>query len=191
VLDTEQAASLNQMIEVADQAASGAVVLPRLQAAVQNSGTAILDQLDLLRTVAGRKCEEYILDTLRQRAPRSWVVDFDRAIPRASPGMPPARVDALVTADDRLAVVEVRARLRPFAVGQIETARDWLAALPADLPVLIVMLGERLPEREQERIIGAHRAPVGFLLWDIEPDRLIARLDELMAAAVVIQALEL
>jgi len=189
VLDTEQAASLNRMIEVADEAASGALVPPRVQAAVQNSGTAILDQLELLRTVAGRKCEEYILDTLRQRA-QGWIVDFDRAIPRDGSAMPRAQVDALVTAGESSIVVEVRARLRPFAVGQIETARDWLAALPTDLPVLIVMLGERLPEREQVRIIGDHQAPVGFLLWDIEPDMLIARLHELMTGARISQALE-
>jgi hypothetical protein len=189
VLTTEQAKKLNEMIEVADRAASGAVVPPLVESAVRNSGGAILSQLDLLGTVAARTCEEYVMDTLRQRTPEGWVVDFDRGIPRQNPDSPPARVDALVTAGNRSVVVEMRARLRPFAVGQVEQARELVAALPARLPVLIVMLGQALPDREQEQVRGDHEAPVEFLLWDVEAHKLISKLRDLIAGADVIPVL--
>lgn len=189
VLETEQASALRQLNEIADEAARGALVPPRVSQAVQNSGRAILIQLDLLRTVAGRKFEEYVLDTLRKRKPDGWSMDTDHAIPRGDPaaaGAPaPARVDALVTCRDRSVVVEVRARLRSGAQGQIEAVREWLAALQADLPVLLVMLGERLSDRELGLLRAGREAAVELLLWDREEDALIMALRDLLERADV------
>jgi hypothetical protein len=184
VLDDKQATALGQLIDVADQAARGAIVPAQVALAVQNSGSAILGQLDKLRKVAGPKFEDHVLDVLHEGLPSGWVLDIDRAIsrdPAAGPGaLVHARVDALVTGRDRSAVVEARARLRPGADAQIEVVREWLAALPPDLPVLLVMLGERLTDRELRWMCSSHQAPVELLLWDRESGQLIMTLRELL-----------
>ena len=208
VLDDKQANDLRQLIEIADQAARGAVVPRRVAEAVRNSGRAILQQLDNLRAVAGPKFEDHVLLTLRQRLPGGWVMDIDRGIPRnasaaagglgksntaeatlpdgtADPAAVHARVDALVTAGDRRAVVEARPRLRPGADGQIAAVRDWLAQLPPELPVLIVMLGERLSERELSWIRSGHEGPVELLLWDRDSAEFIMTLREMLERSVV------
>jgi hypothetical protein len=188
VLDDKQANDLRQLIEIADQAARGAVVPRRVAEAVRNSGAAIVQQLDKLRAVAGPKFEEHVLLTLRQRLPSGWSLDIDRAIPRTAPGGPGvmhARVDALVTAGDRGVVVEARARLRPGADGQIEAVREWLAALLPELPVLIVMLGERLTDRELKWMCSGHEGPVQLLLWDRDSTELIMTLREMLERSVV------
>jgi hypothetical protein len=196
VLDDKQANDLRQLIEIADQATLGAVVSMRVAEAVRNSGPTILKQLDKLRAVAGPKFEEHVLSTLRQRRPSGWALDIDRAIPRYAPGEAGgtglgdmetvhARVDALVTAGDRGAVVEARARLRPGADAQIEAVREWLAALPPELPVLIVMLGEQLTERELGWICSGHEGQVRLLLWDRDSAELIMSLREMLERSVV------
>jgi len=192
VLDDKQANDLRQLIEIADQAARGAVVPQRVAEAVRNSGAAIVQQLDKLRAVAGPKFEEHVLVTLRQRLPGGWLLDIDRAIPRTAPGGPGvvhARVDALVTSGDRGVVVEARARLRPGADGQIEAVREWLAALLPELPVLIVMLGERLTERELKWMCSGHEGPVQLLLWDRDSAELIMTLREMLERSVVMAGL--
>jgi hypothetical protein len=194
VLDQEQTTALRQLIEIADEATRGAVVPRRVAQAVRNSGLAILIQLDKLRTVAGPKFEEHVLVTLRQRLPPGWSLDIDRAIPREAPrealtdpaapadtSVPVhARVDALVTAGDRSAVVEIRARLQPGQDGQIEAVRGLLAALPPRLPVLLVMLGERVTDRELQWICSGHEGPVELLLWDREASELVMMLRGLL-----------
>lgn len=188
VLDSEQASALGQLFDIANEASRGAVVPRRVGQAVQNSGTAIVRQLDKLRAVAGPKFEDHVMVTLRRRLPSGWTLAVDRAIPRQAPlGDAPelthARVDALVTAADGSAVVEVRARLQPGADGQIEAVREWLAALPPQLPVLLVMLGERLSDRELGWICSGHEGSVELLLWDRDADDLIMTLRELLERA--------
>jgi hypothetical protein len=201
VLDEMQATALGQLIDIADEAARGAVVPRRVSQAVQNSGPAILAQLDQLRAVAGPRFEDHVLDTLRQRLPGSWSLDIDRAIPRGGLADPAqltdpetgaladgdhqgavlhARVDALVTAQDRHAVVEIRARLQPGVDSQMEPVREWLAALPPELPVLLVMLGERLTDRELSWIRAGRDGPLELLLWDRDADELIITLREML-----------
>ena len=191
VLDDDQAAALHQTLLIADEAARGAMVPPRVAQAVQNSGTAIERQLAVLRTVAAAKFEDHVLDMLREQLPDNWSVDIDRAIPRvdqneeayaqARPFAPRhARVDALVTSHNRSAVLEVRARLQPHADGQIDAVREWLDALPSYLPVLLVMLGERLLKSELERIRSGHEGTVEVLLWDKEANSLITILRGLL-----------
>jgi hypothetical protein len=191
VLDSDQTTALEQLIEIADEAARGAVVTRPVAQAVRNSGQAILIQLDKLRAVAAAKFEDHVLDTLRQRLPRGWTLDIDRWVPRdeASAESARARVDALVTARDRAVVVEVRARLRPGADGQIEAVREWLAALPPEIPVLLVMLGERLTDRELSWIRTGHEGPVRLLLWDREAGDLVMTLRELLEQSVVMTGL--
>ncbi|HEX6521762.1 MAG TPA: hypothetical protein VF070_17420 [Streptosporangiaceae bacterium] len=185
VLDNEQATSLAQLIEIADEASRGAIVPRRVGQAVQNSGTTIVRQLDKLRAVAGAKFEDHVLITLRQRLPAGWTLDIDRAVPRdeTSAESVHARVDALVTAGDRNVVVEIRARLQPGADIQIEAVKDWLAALPPQLPVLLVMLGERLSDRELRWMCAGHEGPIELLLWDRHSSELIGALRELLDRA--------
>jgi hypothetical protein len=188
VLDNTQAEALGQLIAIADEAARGATVPKRVGQAVQNSGQAILVQLDKLRAVAGPKFEDHVLDMLRNRLPADWTLDIDQAIPRdmsQTPDPVHARVDALVTARNQRAVVEVRARLRPGADGQIQAVRDWLAALPPELPILLVMLGEQLTERELRWIRSAHEGPVELLQWDRESGELVMMLRELLDRSAV------
>jgi hypothetical protein len=189
VLDAEQAQALRDAVGIGDQAAGGAAVPQRVTLACQNSGPAILDQLALLQTVAAARFEDYVLDTLRQRLPAGWSMDIDRALPRNenAPGGLHARVDALVTAGDQRAVVEVRARLQPGSQGQVEVVADWLRALPPDLPVLIVMLGEGLTARELRQIGDGHEAAVEVLQWDLDADALIVVLRELLERSEVLQ----
>ena len=221
VLDTSTAQALKDTMDIADDAARGAMVPRKVAQAVENSGPAILDQLALLRTVAAARFEDHVLSALRDRAPTGWVIDFDRAIPRDEPavlahpatpgageadGSTPAavtsdgatpgsetdagqaratpmhaRVDALVTADTQQAVVEVRARLQPGARAQIDAVLEWLRALPPDLPVLLVILGDGLTARELQRIRVVRPGRVELLLWDHDSDELIVAVRELMA----------
>jgi hypothetical protein len=196
VLDDKQAKDLRRLIEIAGQATRGAVVPTRVAESVRNSGPTILKQLDKLRAAAGPKFEDHVLLTLRQRLPGSWTLDIDRGIRRdvpdvilpngaADPDAVRATVDALITAGDRRAVVEARPRLRPGADGQIEVVREWLAALPPELPVLIVMLGERLTERELSWITSGHEGPVELLLWDRDSAELIMTLRVMLERSVV------
>lgn len=199
VLDATQAQALRDAVDIADQAARGAMVPRRVALAVENSGPAILDQLALLRTVAAARFEDYVLDTLRQRLPGGWSIDIDRAIPRGEQGeetdariplatQARARVDALVSWRDRRAVVEVRARLQPGSRGQIEAVRDWLGALPSTLPVLLVMLGEGLTARELQQLRDGHDAAVEVLEWDRDADALIMILRDLLETSVALAA---
>lgn len=77
-------------------------------------------------------------------------------------------------------VVEVRARVRPGADEQIEAVREWLSVLPPQLPVLLVMLGERLTRRELRWICSGRDEAVELLLWDLEASELIVALRELL-----------
>jgi hypothetical protein len=191
VLDVEQAQALRDAVDIADQAARGAMVPRRVAVAVENSGPAILEQLALLRTVAAARFEDYVLDALQQRLPADWSVDIDRtivsdeqldavALSGRNVAGRHARVDALVTAGDQSAVVEVRARLQPGAAGQIEAVRTWMMALPADLPVLLVMLGDALSPRELRQISNGHQRPVELLSWDKYSASLIMVLRDLL-----------
>jgi hypothetical protein len=191
VLDREQAQALQGTVDIADQAARGAMVPRRVAVAVENSGPAILEQLALLRTVAAARFEDYVLEKLQQRVPADWSVDIDRTIAAGWPGDTAApgarnggrrhaRVDSLVTVGDQSAVVEVRARLQPGAAGQIEAVRTWMSALPADLPVLLVMLGEGLSPRERQEISDGRLGPVELLEWDKYSGSLIPVLRDLL-----------
>jgi hypothetical protein len=195
VLDDKQAKALRGLVDIADLAARGAVVPERVEEAAENSGPAILEQLALRRTEAAARFEDYVLDTLQDTAPREWSIDIDRAIVSehldatdqgVSSGKRPrhARVDALVTVGDREAVVEVRARLQPGASGQIQAVREWMKALPPDIPILLIMLGEGLTPREIEQMCGGHRGPVELLEWDRDADSLIRDLGELLGIRI-------
>jgi len=198
VLDDEQAQALRDAMEIADQAARGAQVPRRVAVAVENSGPAILEQLALLRTVAAARFEDYVLDTLQERTPAEWSIDIDRSIVSGEQeeldGIGDilirrhARVDALVTAGDRNVVVEVRARLQPGAAGQIKAVREWLKALPADLPILLIMLGDGLTPREIRQISEGHEATVEVLQWDVAANALITVLRDLMGVRVLRQS---
>jgi hypothetical protein len=180
VLDDEQASAMRGVVDIADQAARGAMVPRRVTVAAENSGPAILEQLALLRTVAAARFEDHVLDTLQDRIPADWSVDIDWPIA----GERRVRVDALVTAGDRSAVVEVRARLQPGAVGQIKAVREWIRALPPDMPVLLVMLGDVLTPRELGQISVDHEGVVELLPWDTSAGSLIKVLGDLLAARV-------
>jgi hypothetical protein len=194
VLDRPTADSLRRVVDIADQAARGAMVPARVATAVENSGPAILNQLATLQTVAAAQFEDHVLDELQERAPREWSIDIDRAMPSgnqpdeetsgASAAMKSrhARVDALVSDDHQEAVVEVRARLQPTKPGQIEAVRTWMKALPSDVPVLLIMLGRGLSARQLREISEGHTGPVELLEWDRNSDELIKVLRGLLRA---------
>jgi hypothetical protein len=196
VLDVVQAKALRDMVDIADQAARGATVPRRVAIAAENAGPAILEQLALLRTVAAARFEEYVLETLQEGVPPEWSVDIDRSIvsveewDETAASGPLAikrrvRVDALVVFGERNAVVEVRARLQPGARGQIAAIREWTKALPSDLPILLVMLGEGLTERQISQIRDNHDGAVELLLWDRQADLLIPVLSDLLGARAI------
>lgn len=191
VLDVAQAQALRDTVDLSDQAARGAVVPRRVAIAVENSGSAILEQLALLRTVAAARFEDHVLETLQEQIPTQWSLDIDRSI--VSTGSPVqlqagvqdlgrrhARVDALVTAADRAAVVEIRSRLQPGASGQIEAVRTWLGALPSELPVLLIMLGDALTARELKAISNGREGTVELLQWDRYASALVPTLRDLL-----------
>jgi hypothetical protein len=204
VLDDKTARALNEAVEIADQAASGARVPLRVGVAVQNSGTAILEQLAFLRTIAAARFEDYVLTTLQDQLPGGWSADIDRSIasdappelqegPAADRGFRHVRVDALVTAGGSDAVIEVRARLQPGAPGQIEAVRTWVEALPTRLPIVLVMLGDSLTRRELQHITGSHEGPLEILQWDTDSGLLISVLAGVLinrdsAASIIVPA---
>ena len=77
---------LEGTVDIADQAARGAMVPRRVAIAVENSGPAILEQLALLRTVAAARSRTTSWRTLQQRVPADWSVDIDRTIGADWPG---------------------------------------------------------------------------------------------------------
>jgi hypothetical protein len=188
VLDNDQGQKLMAVVDLADRAALGAEISPRLATSVKNAGLPILDQFNKLRIVAARRFEDHVLSVLRRNMPGDWYVDIDRTIMTSDggngTGMPVGehrvKVDALVTAGDRQAVVEVRARLQPGATDYIEEVRELVAALPEDLPVLLVMLGERLAAHELQQIRGSRGAAVELLEWDRYPNALIPMLRDIL-----------
>jgi hypothetical protein len=97
----------------------------------------------------------------------------------AAPG-PAARVDALVRHGSRRAVVEVRARVHTGARRQIEALHDWLAALPEDIPVLVVLSGIGLRGQELRQLRSDHAHPVEVLLWDEQSELLVPAVRKLL-----------
>ena len=196
VLDNDQGQKLTAVVDLADRAALGAEISPRLATSVKNAGLPILDQFNKLRIVAARRFEDHVLSVLRRNMPGDWYVDIDRTITTSgegngtglSVGEHRVKVDALVTAGDRQAVVEVRARLQPGAADYIEEVRELVAALPEDLPVLLVMLGERLAAHELQQIRGGRGAAVELLEWDRYPNALIPMLRDILRSQVPRQA---
>lgn len=203
VLDLPTAQALLRVIDIAQQAARGAIVPPRVATAVENSGLAILEQLAILRTTAAAQFEDHVLDTLQEKAPRGWNIEIDRSIPgdnqpdegdshldETATGSSSATrsrhtwVDALVSDDGQHAVVEVRARLQPTERGQIKALCQWMRGLPSDLPVLLIMLGRGLSARQLQEIREGRTGPVKLLEWDRDPDSLINVLDDLLGARV-------
>src|SRR6266516_1569920 len=194
VLDERQAQALLNVVGIADQAAAGAVVVPKKVAlAAENSGPAILRQLALLRNIAAAQFEDYVLETLRNDLLSGWSMSTDVAIGKdradnqsallttnSSISTIRARVDALVRNGDRSAVVEIRARLQPGARTQIAALQDWLAVLPSDLPILLVVLGDGLTSRELQHLTMNRGGTVEMLRWDREAASLITTLHELL-----------
>jgi hypothetical protein len=190
VLGTELARALSDTLDIADRAAGGSAVPPKVALAVENSGPAILEQLALLRTVAAARFEDHVLDRLQQNLPAGWLVEIDAAIspdgseqdppPRASVTSKHARADALVRKDDRSAVVEVRARLQPGSQRQVMALRDWLQKMPSDLPVLLVAPGEGLNAGELNKVRNRREGAIELLSWDWDADSLITTLRGLL-----------
>jgi hypothetical protein len=191
VLEPTTAGALKEIVEIADQAAAGAVVPRKLASAVGNSGPAILDQLALLRSMAAGRFENHVLDVLQRDSPAQWLVRTDASL-GGQDGADPAvgttfglaaRVDALVTAGPQRAIVEVRARVHTGAPRQIAALHDWLAALPEDIPVLIVLLGHGLRGHEFRQLRSDHAHPVDVLLWDEQSDLFITAVRGMLDAA--------
>jgi hypothetical protein len=191
VLDTAQAGALRDTFEIADRAAGGAAVPPRVTVACENSGAAILDQLALLRAVAAVRFEDYVLGRLCRELPARWSVEIDAAIQPGefvggtAPVAPPmvrrlARVDALIRNSDRSTIVEIRARLQPSSPVHIDALREWLAALPPHLPVLLVVLGEGLTLHQLEQLRLNRGGTLDLLDWDRSSGSMITRLAELL-----------
>lgn len=190
MLDTELARALGDTLDIADQAAGGSAVPPKVALAVENSGPAILKQLALLRTVAAARFEDHVLDRLQQNLPEGWLVEIDAAISRDGSGQDPlprasitsrhARTDAVVRKGDRSAVVEVRARLQPASQGQVIALRDWLQKMPSDLPVLLVAPGEGLNAGELNEVRNRRKGAIELLAWDWDADSLITTLRGLL-----------
>lgn len=173
VLSTRTADALQETIKIADQASAGAAVPRQVATAVENSGQAILEQIAQLRAAAAARCEEHILEVLRNRAPHGWSVDMDARVGSA-------RVDALVRNNGSSAVVEVRTRVYSGDYRQIEALGQWFSALREDMPVLLVFLGGGLNDRTLRQVSESHSAAIKVVLWDDEAPSLISELSELV-----------
>jgi hypothetical protein len=173
VLSEETTKALWDTVEIADRASTGAAVPHRLTVAAQNNGPTILQQISQLRATAPVKCEDHILAFLQREMPRSWTVEWDAKVATA-------RVDALVGFGDVRVVVEVRTRVHPGADGQVDSLRRWLSAVPNQLPVVLVLLGNGLNDRLMRQVRGDHLGEIKVLLWDNESDSLINEIDELL-----------
>ncbi|KAA2266485.1 hypothetical protein F0L68_01705 [Solihabitans fulvus] len=183
VVDSASAKALRDTVDIADQAAAGAAVPHRLAVAVANSGPAILEQLSLLRSIAAARFEEHVLEVLQQELPRGWSVEtdaeFDSPEDTSDDPKAVARVDALVKHGAKRVVVEVRARVHTGSRRQLDMLRDWLAALPPHLPVLLVLLGSGLAHHELRKLRSDRAHPIDVLLWDTQADALIPKVQVL------------
>jgi hypothetical protein len=173
VLSDETTKALRDTVEIADKASTGVAVPHRLTIAAQNNGPTILQQISQLRATAPAKCEDHILAVLEREMPRSWTVEWDAKVEAA-------RVDALVRRDDVRVVVEVRTKVHPGADGQVDSLRRWLSAVPKQLPVVLVLLGNGLNDRLMRQVRGDHLGEVKVLLWDNESSSLIDEIDEVL-----------
>ena len=192
VLDAEQAQAFREMFGLVDRAAGGAEIPPKVANAAANTSRAILDQLALRVPAAPRRFEDHVLEVLQVRLPTGWQLEIDATV-RRSPagrqaGMTEARsladlherVDALVTAHDQQAVVEVRARLEPSSPGQVRAVERLRTGLPADLPVLLVVLGEGLSGRQLRELRQLRPGSVELLQWDRDSGELVNTLRDLL-----------
>jgi hypothetical protein len=192
VLDAEQAQAFRDMFGLVDRAIVGAEIPPKVANAAANTSRAILDQLAIRVPAAPKRFEDHVLEVLQVRLPAGWQVVIDAAVPRSQAmGQEIAdepnllanlheRVDALVTAHDRQAVVEVRARLEPSSSGQVRAVEGLLMGLPPDLPVLLVVLGEGLSGRQLREFRQLRPGPVELLQWDRDSTELISTLRDLL-----------
>jgi hypothetical protein len=192
VLDTEQAQAFREMFALVDRAADGAEIPPKVANAAANTGRAILDQLAIRVPAAPKRFEDHVLEVLQVRLPAGWQVEIDAAVPRPqavryadtaearSLADLHERVDALVTAHDRHAVVEVKARLEPSSPGQVRAVERLLKGLPPELPVLLVVLGEGLSGRQLREFRQFRPGPVELLQWDRDSSELVSTLRDLL-----------
>jgi hypothetical protein len=192
MLDTEQAQAFRDMFGLVDRAIGGAEIPPKVANAAANTSRAILDQLAIRVPAAPKRFEDNVLEVLQVRLPAGWQVVIDAAVPRPQTMGPVStdkpnllanlhvRVDALVTAHDRQAVVEVRARLEPSSPGQVRAVEGLLIELPPDLPVLLVVLGEGLSGRQLRELRQLRPGPVELLQWDRDSTELISTLRDLL-----------
>lgn len=192
VLDLEQAQAFREMFGLVDRAAGGAEIPPKVANAAANTGRAILDQLAIRVPAAPKRFEDHVLEVLQVQLPVRWQIQIDAAVRRPQAvrqtGTAEARsladlherVDALVTAHDRQAVVEVRARLEPSSSGQVGAVERLLKGLPPDLPVLLVVLGEGLSGRQLREFRHLRSGPVELLQWDRDSGEFVSTLRDLL-----------
>jgi hypothetical protein len=192
VLDAEQAQAFREMFGLVDRAAGGAEIPPKVANAAANTSRAILDQLAIRVPAAPKRFEDHVLEVLQVQLPAGWQVEIDATVRRpqavpitgAAEARPLAdlheRVDALVTAHDRQAVVEVRARLEPSSPGQMRAVERLLKSLPPDLPVLLVALGEGLSGRQLREFRQIRPGPVELLQWDRDSREFVSTLRDLL-----------
>jgi hypothetical protein len=192
VLDAEQAQAFQEMFGLVDRAAGGAGIPPKVANAAANTSRAILDQLAIRVPAAPKRFEDHVLEVLQVRLPAGWQIEIDATV-RRSQAVPKTgtaearsladmheRVDALVTAHDRQAVVEVRARLEPSSPGQVWAVERLLKSLPPDLPVLLVVLGEGLSGRQLREFRQLRPGPVELLQWDRDSREFVSTLRDLL-----------
>jgi hypothetical protein len=192
VLDAEQSQAFREMFGLVERAAAGAEIPPKVANAAANTSRAILDQLAIRVPAAPKRFEDHVLEVLQVQLPAGWHIQIDAAIrrPHAVQRMETTeahslaevheRVDALITAHDRQAVVEVRARLEPSSPGQVRAVEELLKGLPSDLPILFVVLGEGLSGRQLREFRHARSAPVELLQWDRDSREFVSTLRDLL-----------
>lgn len=178
VIDGSVARKLLEVAAIADQAAAGSAVPPNVANAVHNSGSAIIDQLAEFGKAAPVLFEAHVLEVLARERPGGWQVTQNAHVAELG-----VRADAQISDGGQHVIMEVRARLQPESHVQLEEVRAWLTALPASVPVLIVMLGDGLTGRQQRRLREIHSGPVELLLWDRDADFLIPALQGMLRAA--------
>jgi hypothetical protein len=173
VLSVDLAAALTEFAAAAGKVAAGATMSPLDAAAVRKSGGRLLAELAQLRSVAARAFEMCVLEALDTERRPGWLLFPDHSVGAAT-------VDALVV--DQAggeAVVEVRARCAADATdAEVAALRSWLAGLPDDLPVLLVLPGDRNLALQPT----GRRGPVRVVHWDYEAASFVPTLAGLLGA---------
>ncbi|WP_133985447.1 hypothetical protein [Kribbella voronezhensis] len=156
---------ISQLLQAGDRAAHGDRVPERVSRAAEQSGPPILQSLAQRRGSVAQRFEDHVLDVLTEVAPTDAIV-------RENALFGGAIVDAIVSAGEKEVALEIRSRLTPRAANERERVTRLIENLPTEAPIILIVAGVGLSERQLEHIRRGRSGAVHLVRWDVEADTL-------------------